>query len=124
MITWLWACVIAVSFALCELRPGSSLATPNCCSVGPPSTAPLSPPPLLRAMHRCVSQVVKGFGILKKCAARINVANGTLDRVIGEHIIRVSNEIVEGKLDDHFPLVRCYPSPLVPAPLLPTPLAL
>jgi hypothetical protein len=50
-------------------------------------------------------EVVKGFGILKKCAAKINVANGTLDAVIGEKIIQVSQEIIDGKLDDHFPLV-------------------
>ena len=50
-------------------------------------------------------EVIKGFGVLKKCAARINIANGTLDKRIGETIIRVSDELVEGKLDDHFPLV-------------------
>jgi fumarate hydratase class II len=51
-------------------------------------------------------EVIKGFGILKKCASRINMANGTLDRPIGEKIIEVSQEIIDGKLDDHFPLVR------------------
>jgi len=50
-------------------------------------------------------EVIKGFGVLKKCAARINIANGTLPRDIGETIIRVSDELMEGKLDDHFPLV-------------------
>jgi fumarate hydratase, class II len=50
-------------------------------------------------------EVIKGFGILKKCAARINIANGTLSREIGDTIIAVSDELVAGKLDDHFPLV-------------------
>jgi hypothetical protein len=60
-------------------------------------------------------EVIKGFGILKKCAAKINVDNGTLDAKIGNTIIQVSQEIIDGKLDDHFPLVpwllcRCQPS--------------
>lgn len=50
-------------------------------------------------------EVIKGFGILKKCAAKINIANGTLAAAIGEKIIDVSQEIMDGKLDEHFPLV-------------------
>ena len=51
-------------------------------------------------------EVIKGFGILKKCAAKINVANKTLDAKIGATIGQVSQELIDGKLDDHFPLVR------------------
>ena len=54
-------------------------------------------------------EVIKGFGILKKCAAKINVENKTLDAKIGNAIIQVSQELIDGKLDDHFPLVRCVP---------------
>jgi len=50
-------------------------------------------------------EVIKGFGILKKCAAKINIANGSLSPAIGKTIIQVSDELVAGKLDDHFPLV-------------------
>ncbi len=37
-------------------------------------------------------QVIKGFGILKKCAARLNVAKGTLDATIGGKIVQVCLE--------------------------------
>lgn len=50
-------------------------------------------------------EVIRGFGVLKKCAAKVNVSNGRLDSKIGEAIMSAADEVIEGKLDDHFPLV-------------------
>ena len=50
-------------------------------------------------------QVIRGFGILKKCAAKYNTANGKLDPKIGEAMMAACDEVVGGVLDDHFPLV-------------------
>lgn len=48
--------------------------------------------------------IVKAFGILKKAAAKSNLNYG-LDPKKAEAIIAAANEVIEGKLDDHFPLV-------------------
>jgi len=49
--------------------------------------------------------VIKAFGVLKKCAAKYNVAEGKMDKVVGEAIMQAADEVVSGELDDHFPLV-------------------
>jgi hypothetical protein len=49
--------------------------------------------------------VVKAMATLKKSAARYNVDAGKLDREVGEAIMRAADEVIEGKLDEHFPLV-------------------
>lgn len=49
--------------------------------------------------------VIKAFGVVKKCAAKYNVQKGKLDSSIAEQIIRAADDVIEGKLDDHFPLV-------------------
>ena len=49
--------------------------------------------------------VKKALGILKKCAA---LANGELGQLTEEKvrlIVRAADEVIEGRLDDHFPLV-------------------
>ena len=48
--------------------------------------------------------VVRAFGILKKCAAIAN-ANYGLDPKKADAIIKAADEVKNGKLDDHFPLV-------------------
>lgn len=48
--------------------------------------------------------VIKAFGILKKAAAKSNIAFG-LDSKKADAIIKASDEVIEGKLNDHFPLV-------------------
>src|SRR5499426_3247238 len=53
-------------------------------------------------MHR---ELIKAFGILKKAAAMANVELKLLDKEKGDLIIQVSDEVISGKLDDHFPLV-------------------
>ena len=40
----------------------------------------------------------------KKAAAISNIALDKLDNKLGQQIIKVCDEIMEGKLDDHFPL--------------------
>ncbi|MGB1579421.1 MAG: class II fumarate hydratase [Candidatus Poseidoniaceae archaeon] len=48
--------------------------------------------------------VVRAFGILKQAAARTNVALGQLDAPVGELVAAAAQEVIDGKLDDHFPL--------------------
>ena len=49
-------------------------------------------------------ELIRAFAILKKGAATANVQLGSLDREKGEAICSVCDEILEGKLDGHFPL--------------------
>ena len=48
--------------------------------------------------------LIRAFGIIKRSAAKINMDIGGLDTAIGEAIIKAANEVMTGKLDDHFPL--------------------
>jgi fumarate hydratase class II len=48
--------------------------------------------------------VVRALGIVKRAAAEVNMSLGKLDPKIGETIVAAANEVIEGKLDDHFPL--------------------
>jgi len=50
-------------------------------------------------------ELIKAFGILKKAAAMVNVELKLLDKEKGDLIIQVADEVISGKLDDHFPLV-------------------
>ncbi|KAA3516141.1 class II fumarate hydratase [Agrobacterium vitis] len=49
--------------------------------------------------------VVRALGIVKQAAARANMALGGLDSTLGEAIIKAAQEVIDGKLNDHFPLV-------------------
>ena len=44
------------------------------------------------------------MGILKKAAAQANMAGGHLDLKIGALIVAAADEVIDGTLDDHFPL--------------------
>lgn len=48
--------------------------------------------------------VIKAFGILKKSAALANIQFG-LDPKVADAIVKASDEVISGKLNDHFPLV-------------------
>ena len=48
--------------------------------------------------------VVRAFGILKQAAAHTNVALGQLDASVGDLVAAAAQEVIDGKLDDHFPL--------------------
>ena len=50
-------------------------------------------------------ELIKAFGILKKAAAMANVELKLLDKEKGDLIIQAADEVISGKLDDHFPLV-------------------
>src|SRR3712207_575789 len=49
--------------------------------------------------------IVRALGIVKRAAAEANMALGRLDPQIGRAIVQAADEVIEGKLDDHFPLV-------------------
>ena len=49
--------------------------------------------------------VVRALGIVKRAAAEANMDLGRLDPKIGAAIIAAAQEVIDGKLDDHFPLV-------------------
>src|SRR3954467_14945096 len=49
-------------------------------------------------------EVVRAFGILKKAAALVNEELGKLSPEKSELIVRAADEVIDGKLDDHFPL--------------------
>jgi fumarate hydratase class II len=49
--------------------------------------------------------VVRALGIVKRAAAEANMALGRLDPAIGETIVQAAQEVIDGKLDAHFPLV-------------------
>tara|TARA_B110000285_G_scaffold219374_1_gene269892 strand:+ start:85 stop:1473 length:1389 start_codon:yes stop_codon:yes gene_type:complete len=48
--------------------------------------------------------VIHSIAIIKKAAAIINSKNKDLDFKISKFIIRASEEVIKGKLDEHFPL--------------------
>jgi fumarate hydratase class II len=50
-------------------------------------------------------EVIRAFGILKKAAALANKELGVLTAEKADLIARAADEVIEGKLDDHFPLV-------------------
>lgn len=50
-------------------------------------------------------EIIRAFAILKKAAALTNNKLGLLDDVRTDVISNVADEILEGKLDEHFPLV-------------------
>jgi len=49
--------------------------------------------------------VIRALGIVKRAAAEANTELGRLDPEIAKHIIAAAQEVIDGKLDDHFPLV-------------------
>ncbi|KAB2068670.1 hypothetical protein ES319_A08G047300v1 [Gossypium barbadense] len=54
--------------------------------------------------ERMPEPIIRAFGVLKKCAAKVNMEYG-LDQSIGKAIMQATQEVAEGKLNDHFPLV-------------------
>ena len=49
--------------------------------------------------------IIKALGIVKRAAAEANIALGKLDPKLGSVIIEAAQEVIDGRLDDHFPLV-------------------
>ena len=50
-------------------------------------------------------ELIRALGILKKAAALTNKELGTLPADKADLIIKAADEVIEGKLDEHFPLV-------------------
>ncbi|WP_421952662.1 class II fumarate hydratase [Pelagibacterium sp.] len=50
-------------------------------------------------------EIVHAFGILKKAAAVTNAKLGLMDEVTRDLVVAAADEVIAGKLDDHFPLV-------------------
>jgi fumarate hydratase class II len=59
--------------------------------IGPPASMPI--------------EIIRAFAVLKKAVAEVNVELGVLDEAKGALIVRVCDEIAEGRHDDQFPLV-------------------
>ena len=49
--------------------------------------------------------IIRSLGILKKGAAQANADLGELPRDVADLIVKAADEVIAGKLDDHFPLV-------------------
>jgi fumarate hydratase class II len=49
-------------------------------------------------------EVVRAFGVLKKAAALVNEELGRLDADKAKLIVQAADEVIDGTLDDHFPL--------------------
>jgi len=61
--------------------------------------------PIGVARFRWQRPVISALGILKRAAAEANVQLGELSEQIGRLIVQVTDEIISGALDEHFPLV-------------------
>tara|TARA_Y100000296_G_scaffold52181_1_gene59773 strand:+ start:597 stop:1985 length:1389 start_codon:yes stop_codon:yes gene_type:complete len=48
--------------------------------------------------------VIKSIAMIKKSAAIVNAKNGDIDKKISKAIVRAANEVISGKLKNHFPL--------------------
>ena len=53
---------------------------------------------------RMPPELIRAFGILKKAAALVNEELGKLPHDKAELIVKASDEVIAGKLDEHFPL--------------------
>jgi fumarate hydratase, class II len=48
--------------------------------------------------------IVRALGVVKRAAAEVNMDLGRLEPKLGEAIVQAAQEVIEGKLDAHFPL--------------------
>ena len=55
--------------------------------------------------ERMPPALVRALGLQKKAAAEANVALGALDPKLGDAIVSAAEEVIDGTLVDHFPLV-------------------
>ncbi|TIR15486.1 MAG: class II fumarate hydratase [Mesorhizobium sp.] len=51
------------------------------------------------------ASIVRALGIVKRAAAEVNMEMKRLDPAIGKAIVEAAQEVIDGKLNDHFPLV-------------------
>src|SRR6478609_2971398 len=50
-------------------------------------------------------EIIRAFGILKKAAAGANLKLGLMDQATRDLVVKAADEVIDGKLKDHFPLV-------------------
>ena len=55
--------------------------------------------------QRMPEALIRAFGILKKAAAETNMELGVLDKALAEGICKAADEVINGTLEGHFPLV-------------------
>jgi fumarate hydratase class II len=55
--------------------------------------------------ERMPMPLLRAFGIVKRAAAETNMALGSLDKKLGKAIVNAAQEVIDGKLNGHFPLV-------------------
>ena len=55
--------------------------------------------------ERMPRELIRALGVLKQAAAKSNAELGVLSQETGDLIARVAQEVIDGRLDDHFPLV-------------------
>jgi fumarate hydratase class II len=55
--------------------------------------------------ERMPAALVRAFGVQKQAAAMANTELGVLDPRLGSAIVAAAQEVIDGALDDHFPLV-------------------
>ena len=53
---------------------------------------------------RLPRRFIRARGLIKLAAAQTNAELGLIDKAIAERIVTAAQEVVDGKLDDHFPL--------------------
>ncbi len=51
------------------------------------------------------ASIVRALGVVKQASAITNMKLGKLDPMLGDVIVRAAQEVIDGKLDEHFPLV-------------------
>lgn len=56
-------------------------------------------------INRMPIEIIRAFGVLKKCAAKVNAKSGKLDQDKAKAICEACDEILAGQWDDEFPLV-------------------
>ena len=49
--------------------------------------------------------IVRALGVIKKASALVNIDQGDIDRDLGLAIANAATEVIDGRFDDHFPLV-------------------
>ena len=55
--------------------------------------------------ERLPRPLIRALGIVKRCAALTNIALGSIDIKIGDAILNAAQDVIDGTLDNNFPLV-------------------
>jgi fumarate hydratase, class II len=49
--------------------------------------------------------IIRALGVIKRACAEVNIAQGDIDKALGEVIAAAAQEVIDGRFDDNFPLV-------------------